>query len=360
MIGIILNEPHAARLTAALKRRGIDTRMEGEFDAASGHMNYSIWVVDEDRIPVAMEVYARFVEEPTSAEFDTPVLEVQEEVVVEEKIVVPKKTPFTNFMLTLCCLLFVLNFLEQTAFSKVSKNALTPLQMSLLYDVPRPLEELEKIVEQYALKPGQPVPVEAEAKLAALDQIPFWRGISSWGLQKLKGQDTSLDEGPLFEKIRQGEIWRLASPILLHGDILHILFNMLWLWVLGRPIEQRIGMGRTILLTVLCAVISNTAQYLMSGPFFLGYSGVVMGFAGFIWMRERKAPWEGYPVQRSTLLFLAIFVGAIFALQVGAMFVDLVFGKQFPLQIANTAHIVGALVGAFLGSKAFFAEQVRL
>ena len=32
-----------------------------------------------------------------------------------------------------------------------------------------------------------------------------------------------------------------------------------------------------------------------------------MGMAGFIWMRQRKAPWEGYPLHPSTFSFLGLF-----------------------------------------------------
>ena len=45
-------------------------------------------------------------------------------------------------------------------------------------------------------------------------------------------------EIPLFEKIRQGELWRLFTPCILHRDFLHILFNMIWVWILVKQIEE--------------------------------------------------------------------------------------------------------------------------
>jgi GlpG protein len=132
---------------------------------------------------------------------------------------------------------------------------------------------------------------------------------------------------------------------------------MIWLWVLGRPIEQRIGIAKTGLLTVIAGVSSNTIQYLVSGPFFIGYSGVIMALAGFIWMRERVAPWEGYPLNRTTILFLLLFIGSMFLLTFASFFFQLFTSVAFAPNIANTAHIAGALVGAFLGRFSFFAQK---
>ena len=96
----------------------------------------------------------------------------------------------------------------------------------------------------------------------------------------------------------------------------------------------------------------------MSGPLFIGYSGIVTALAGFIWMRERIAPWEGYPLNKGTILFLLFFVGAIFALQVVAFCIQIFSHYNFAPNIANTAHIAGALIGAYLARFPFFAQRV--
>ncbi len=187
------------------------------------------------------------------------------------------------------------------------------------------------------------------------DTIPGWQGIYSWVLLHLTHHDTSVAEGPLFSQILHGQVWRLFSPAILHRDFLHLAFNMLWLWVLGRPIEERLGATRTVVLMLVIAGVSNTAQYLMSGPLFLGYSGVALGLAGFTWAREKLAPWEGYPLQRSTVLFLVVYILALLGLQVASLVFLWLGNIPFSPNIANTAHIAGALTGLWLGRLKFFA-----
>ena len=77
-------------------------------------------------------------------------------------------------------------------------------------------------------------------------------------------------------------------------------------------------------------------------------------------MREREAPWEGYPLNRATILFLLFFIGAIFVLQVVAFLIQIFSSYNFAPNIANTAHIAGAVIGAILAKSRFFAQRVKL
>lgn len=372
MIGVLDNENSARRLTGYLKRKGIENSCDVSFDATTGHMSYQIWIYEEDQIPSATAAFEEFQTSPSNAEYDVPITEQvdepTDEIVTEEppiSIVSHRPRPyFTHFMLLLCSLVFFLNSIEEIPLFEEGLTQqsflLTPIQAELLYDLPPPVAEIEKVIQEHKVAPGQKLetlPREVKEKLEAVDKMPFWRGFYDWFILKMKTGNPSVAEGPLFIKIREGEVWRLFSPAVLHGNLLHILFNMIWLWVLGRPIEQRIGFSKTLLLTLITGIASNTLQYLMTGPFFVGYSGVVMGLAGFIWMRERVAPWEGYPLNRATILFIVFFIGAIFALQLVSFFVELFTTHSFAPNIANTAHIAGALIGAILGRFPFFAQK---
>lgn len=366
-IGTLSNENHARRFSLYLASINIANNCEVIFDAASGHMSYQLWIHDEDKIEAASIALQEFEINPSDSKFDAPIPE-PEPVPTEEVEAPPPhrfKTHLTHFLLTLCCLIFFLNTLEEIPLRQEGLSEqtfiMTPLQALLMYDLPPAFSELEKIIEKYALteETSVAIPAEVLAEIAAVEKAPYWRGIYTWAVNKIKKEDPSIGEGPLFQRIRQGEFWRLISPVVLHSDLLHILFNMLWLWYLGRPIEQRIGPFRTLLLTLLAGVGSNTIQYLMSGPFFIGYSGIVTALAGFIWMRERVAPWEGYPLNKGTILFLLFFILAIFAIQVVAFGLQIFTNYNFAPNIANSAHIAGAIFGAFLGRFHFFAQRVH-
>lgn len=146
--------------------------------------------------------------------------------------------------------------------------------------------------------------------------------------------------GQLIE-IRRGEIWRLFTPILMHGGPLHLLFNMMWMKDLGSAIERRFGFWTLFWLILLSAGISNVGQYAVSGPNFLGMSGVVYGLFGYIWVRSRVDPWCGLYLDQNTVVIMLIWFGLCFTGWIGP--------------IANTAHAGGLLTGAACG---FIAGRV--
>ncbi len=199
---------------------------------------------------------------------------------------------------------------------------------------------------------------EAFQKLYRYQTTPYWHGLYETYLvpnQTYTSLNKAFTQYPNFEQIGQGEVWRLVTPAFLHANLLHILFNLLWFVFLGGQIESRIGFWKFFIFIALVAAISNTAQYLVSGPNFLGLSGVVLGMAGFIYVRQSKAAWEGYSIQRPTLYFLAFYVVALVVLQLVSFGLELAGKPSIAPNIANTAHIVGALCGMGLGSMNFFS-----
>lgn len=365
VVGILSHENHARRLAQYLMSQGIANNCEVSFDSANGHMAYQIWIHEEDKIGVAQSIFEKFQKSPTDSQFDAPIL-APEPVPSKEGEESPPhrfKTHLTHFFIALCAILFFLNTLQEIPLRKEGLSEqnflLTPLQTQFMYDLPPAFQKLEAIIQKYEIDGSKELSPPVKEEIEAANRIPYWKGIYGWIVGKIKGEDTSSGEGELFIQIRQGEIWRLFTPCVLHKDLLHILFNMLWLWYLGRPVEERIGPGRTLLLTLIAGIGSNTIQYFMSGPFFIGYSGVITALAGFIWMREREAPWEGYPLNKATLLFLLFFIGAIFVLQLAAFLIQIFTTYHFAPNIANTAHIAGAVIGTLLARSHFFAQRVK-
>ena len=88
-------------------------------------------------------------------------------------------------------------------------------------------------------------------------------------------QGNYIQYSPTFPEIRRGQIWRLFTPMFLHFDILHLLFNMWWIKDLGSVIERVKGPWTLLGLSFTISILSNVAEFYVSGPRFGGMSGVV-------------------------------------------------------------------------------------
>ena len=77
--------------------------------------------------------------------------------------------------------------------------------------------------------------------------------------------------------IRAGELWRLITPVFLHGSILHIGFNMYALFIYGRGLETRFGHWRFTLLYFLSAYAGNVLSFLLTPNPSLGASTAIFG-----------------------------------------------------------------------------------
>jgi len=128
---------------------------------------------------------------------------------------------------------------------------------------------------------------------------------------------------------------RLIGPAFFHFSWLHIVFNTMWWWQLGGSIEKTLGKTTLINLLLISAIVSNIGQYLVSGSNFGGLSGVVYALVGFVWWFGYLAPERGLTLAKPLVGFL------LFWLALG--FVDLL-----PVNVANTAHLLGLLSGCFL------------
>ncbi len=205
-------------------------------------------------------------------------------------------------------------------------------------------------------KPSANPSFKEKRLLQQINRSSFWPGYytilvkNGWAAAK-----QGLRQYPTFEKIREGQFWRFFSPCLLHGDLFHLLFNMLWLNVLGKQLEQRLKPLRYIIFILIIAIVSNTAQYLMSGPNFIGFSGILCGMLAFIWVRQKMAAWEGYQIDRLTFIFMLIFIMGMAAIQIVSFFFEKSFEWNFSSNIANMAHLIGGFTGYLLGRLNFFS-----
>ena len=82
------------------------------------------------------------------------------------------------------------------------------------------------------------------------------------------------------EAILGGEIWRLITPVLLHGSILHIAFNMYALQAFGPGLEYHYGRWRFLLLYLLSGFAGNVLSFLFTIEPSLGSSTAIFGLLG--------------------------------------------------------------------------------
>lgn len=177
----------------------------------------------------------------------------------------------------------------------------------------------------------------------------IWPGLYTILLKKIQHLPIAWNWSDFLFDIRSGEFWRIFSPALLHGDWIHLIFNMLWFNILGSVTELRIGRLKMIALIAISAAISNLLQYLVSGFAFLGFSGVVMALVGFTYARYKHFPWEAYPITPSTFSFIGFYLILTLSLQLVSFILEAFSLSQAGLGIANTAHLTGLAIGWILG-----------
>jgi rhomboid protease GluP len=79
------------------------------------------------------------------------------------------------------------------------------------------------------------------------------------------------------EFILQGQLWRLVTPIFLHGNVLHIGMNMYALFVIGPVIERSFGWRRFLALYLLAGGFGNVLSFLFTAEPSLGASTSIFG-----------------------------------------------------------------------------------
>ena len=180
----------------------------------------------------------------------------------------------------------------------------------------------------------QPGALEAFFDRYSFDWLEFTRRIASGDL----GVDTI---APLF------------AHMFLHGGWLHLIGNVLYLWIFGDNVEERFGSVQYLVFYVLCGIVAAIGQGLIAPGPMVGASGAIAGVLGAYLVLSPTA-------RVSTLVFLGFFITIVElpALVVIGMFIVLqilegvaelrVAGHAAAQQVAYFAHICGFAAGLLL------------
>ena len=80
--------------------------------------------------------------------------------------------------------------------------------------------------------------------------------------------------------LARGRWWTLLTAIYLHGGLLHIAFNMLWVNQLAPAVEEVYGRARLIVIFTAAGVLGFALSGLLGAQFTVGASGAVFGLLG--------------------------------------------------------------------------------
>jgi GlpG protein len=313
--GTLSTEQDATRFADYLLMLGITTRVLPEREG------YSVWVREEEKIDQAKAELEQFRDNPSDARYGKAHAVARE---IRER--------------------------EEREVAKARKN----------------MVNAETIRKRWAHGPVYHTPLTIFLALVSIlvtvatnmgddhNNISRALAIAEYEVQEEDGRQYPINQWPGkpdLGQVKQGQVWRLVTPIFLHHHLLHILFNTMMFIHLARAIEIVRGTWRLGALVLVIAIASNYSQFKVPhledwllhpftfttspSPVFGGMSGVVYGLFGYIWMKARFEPISGFFMDQYTVTIMMVWFFACLLGVVGS--------------IANTAHGVGLLAGVAIG-----------
>jgi membrane associated rhomboid family serine protease len=148
--------------------------------------------------------------------------------------------------------------------------------------------------------------------------------------------------------VADGQYYRLLTSMFLHEPpsvggafFLHILFNMWALYVVGPPLEARLGRVRFLTLYLLAGLAGSAVAFWLTAPYIasLGASGAIFGLFGALFVIGRR--------ERLNIQSIALVIG-----------LNLVFSFTGS-NISWQAHIGGLIGGAALAAAWAYAPRAQ-
>jgi len=184
------------------------------------------------------------------------------------------------------------------------------------------LQKYEQPPEQYNATPSQPNPtssvrveVDNPASKPLVTYVILGITVVVFIAQLLTQNMMGIDLPAAYlakydQLIIAGQLWRLITPVLVHGSIAHIAFNMYALYIFGRNLEYQYGHGRFLMLYLLSGFAGNVVSFVLTPNPSLGASTAIFGLLSaqgvFIYRNRRFFGNRARPILSNIIFILGI------------------------------------------------------
>ncbi|TWT94464.1 rhomboid family intramembrane serine protease [Stieleria varia] len=319
-IGTVNDPDKAQELAKRLADYLITLSIESSVDS-DGQGGWTLWVRDEERVDEAKQAFAEFLASP-----DDPKFKVSSEAsrIRDQRIAENRRRLETQRKLKMS--------MPKTrgvgAMSSMpGRQQAIPVTLGVVL-----ISVILSFSTGFARQNTSEIPGQISFEEKAYDKLSF------------VDPGEYIQTGDAFHSVREGEVWRIFTPMFLHGDMFHLAFNMIALFMLGSVLERLHGSKKYFVLLMVSYLVGMAFQLflpppsalpvwargLAGSPFSIGASGAVYGLFGFLWIRPMIDSF--YPLRippRNVMLMLGWLVFCIFGIS----------------GIANGAHIGGLIAG---------------
>jgi membrane associated rhomboid family serine protease len=152
------------------------------------------------------------------------------------------------------------------------------------------------------------------------------------------------DRAPVW----QGQVWRLFTAVFPHVNLLHLVFNLYWLWRFGQVVETWMGSLRFAGFFVVVAIGPLATDFLLSEGG-IGLSGVGYALFGLLYALRRDKGFAAEQMQPSVVQLFVVW-----------FFLCILLTYTHVLPVANVAHGAGAVLGWLIGRSVLLRPKLLL
>jgi len=147
-----------------------------------------------------------------------------------------------------------------------------------------------------------------------------------------------------FNNLEKGRVWTLLTALFVHGNVFHLLGNMLFLFVFGNTVEKEVGPGKHLMIFLVGGIVSFVLSlpFVPRGTGMLGASAAIFTLAACVMLIN--------PLRFSWLLLAPQgLVAIIYFVYNVAIVAEKSRIPGYDPHVAYAAHIIGFLTGIPFG-----------